>query len=204
MTFSIQTCKPRREIKGSLDFQWNQSFSAHARHFSKVTCQALCLKCHRGLPLMCANSVGSGETARMRRLARTFAVRICYSGAYHKTDHVLALVFFIYLFCANWWDFGAFNIYVKGNRYTFRGGNSVKIILSSLLKMGQLKEEAWGPLLTCQSRPIIWNLFGVQENKQTVAKVVSLYITVKKSRRLYGKYGQLAASTLTVNFYRGL
>ena len=35
-----------------------------------------------GLPLTWANNIGSGEDARMRRLAWIFAVLICYDGSF--------------------------------------------------------------------------------------------------------------------------
>ena len=63
-------------------FKLNRSFSAHAWPLSKVTCLVLWLKFTLGLPLTWANSTDSGETARMRRLAWIFAVRICYNSSF--------------------------------------------------------------------------------------------------------------------------
>ena len=68
--------------KCSSDFPSNQSFSAHAQSLRKAAYLVLWLKFSRGPLLTCANSTGSGETARMRRLARTFAVRVCYSSVF--------------------------------------------------------------------------------------------------------------------------
>ena len=45
----------------------------------------LWLKFPLGLPLTWANSIGSGETARMHRLAWTSAVRICFNGSFPMT-----------------------------------------------------------------------------------------------------------------------
>ena len=67
--------------KGSSDLRSNQSSSAHARSLSKTTCQVW-QKFPHGLLLAWANYIGSGETARMRRLAWTFAVPICYNGCF--------------------------------------------------------------------------------------------------------------------------
>ena len=68
------------------DFQSNQFFSAHARSLSKATCQVLWLKFPLGLSLTWANSIGSGETAQMRRLACIFAVRIWTAHSYIVLD----------------------------------------------------------------------------------------------------------------------
>ena len=55
------------------------------------------LKFPPGLPLTWANSIGFGETARMRRLAWTFAVRICYNGLFSQclAQVILQCFFFI-------------------------------------------------------------------------------------------------------------
>ena len=71
--------------KGSLDFPSNQSFSAHAQPLSEVTCLVLWLKIPLGLSFTWANSIGSGETARTRRLTRTIAVRMCYNDSLSMT-----------------------------------------------------------------------------------------------------------------------
>ena len=60
------------------------SSNAHAQPSSGATCRSLIFgRTLRLLPyFMCANSEGSGETARMRRLAWAFAGRLC--GKYHN------------------------------------------------------------------------------------------------------------------------
>ena len=63
---------------GFPDSPWKRSFSAH----TQAICLAICLRFPLGLPLAWANSKGSGETARMRRLACTFAVHIFYKGCF--------------------------------------------------------------------------------------------------------------------------
>ena len=63
--------------KGSSDFPLNHSFIAHAQPLSDATWLVLWLKFSLALRLTWANSTGYGETARMRSLAWTFAVRIC-------------------------------------------------------------------------------------------------------------------------------
>ena len=53
-----------------------QILTAHAQPFRRARDLALCLKVALDSPLVWASSGGSGETARMRRLAWTFAARI--------------------------------------------------------------------------------------------------------------------------------
>ena len=67
--------------KGASDLPSNQPFSAHARPLSKVTSCPL-VKFPLDLLLMWANSTGSGETALMRSLTWTFAVRICCNDSF--------------------------------------------------------------------------------------------------------------------------
>ena len=57
--------------------QW-QILTAHAQPFRGARDLAFCLKVLLDSLLVWASSEGSGETARMRRLAWTFAARICY------------------------------------------------------------------------------------------------------------------------------
>ena len=58
-----------------------QILTAHAQPFRGARDLAFCLKVPLDSLLVWASSEGSGETARMRRLAWTFAVRIGYK--YH-------------------------------------------------------------------------------------------------------------------------
>ena len=53
-----------------------QTLTAHAQPFRGARDLAFCLKVPLDSLLVCASSEGSGETARMRRLAWTFAARI--------------------------------------------------------------------------------------------------------------------------------
>ena len=55
-----------------------QIFTAHAQPFRGARDMAFCLKLPLDSLLVSASSEGSGETARMRRLAWTFAARIGY------------------------------------------------------------------------------------------------------------------------------
>ena len=55
-----------------------QNLTAHAQPFRGARDLAFCLKVHLDSLLVWASSEGSGETARMRRLAWTFAARIGY------------------------------------------------------------------------------------------------------------------------------
>ena len=54
-----------------------QISTAHAQTFREARDLAFCLKVPLDSLLVWASSEGSGETARMRRLAWTFAARIC-------------------------------------------------------------------------------------------------------------------------------
>ena len=54
-----------------------QILTAHAQPFREARDLAFCLKVPLDSLLVWASSGGSGETARMRRLAWTFAARIC-------------------------------------------------------------------------------------------------------------------------------
>ena len=55
--------------KKASEFPVRQSFSTHAQPLSEIMGLVIWLKFPFGLPLTQANSIGSGETARMRRLA---------------------------------------------------------------------------------------------------------------------------------------
>ena len=55
-----------------------QTLTAHAQPFREARDLAFCLKVPLDSLLVWASSEGSGETARMRRLAWTFAARIGY------------------------------------------------------------------------------------------------------------------------------
>ena len=60
----------------SSSIPWWQIWTAHAQPFSGARDLAFCLKVLLDSLLLWASSGGSGETARMRRLAWTFAARI--------------------------------------------------------------------------------------------------------------------------------
>ena len=72
-------CKwaPSSEFVSSSIPSW-QILTAHAQTFRGVRDLAFCLKVPLDSLLLWASSEGSGETARMRRLAWTFAARIGY------------------------------------------------------------------------------------------------------------------------------
>ena len=69
------TWAPSSEFVSSSIPSW-QILSAHAQPFRGARDLAFCLKVPLDLLLVWASSGGSGETARMRRLAWTFAARI--------------------------------------------------------------------------------------------------------------------------------
>ena len=66
---------PSSEFMSSSILSW-QILTAHAQPFRGVRDLAFCLKVPLDSMLVWASSEGSGETARMRRLAWTFAARI--------------------------------------------------------------------------------------------------------------------------------
>ena len=66
--------------KGSFSFPWNQSFSAHSGSLS----EAISLILWSTFPLFLRGMV----LARMRRVAWTPAVRICYNGSFPMTWHI--------------------------------------------------------------------------------------------------------------------
>ena len=68
---------PSSEFVSSSIPSW-QILTAHAQPFSGARDLAFCLKVPLDSLLVWANSKGSGETARMRRLTWTFAARIGY------------------------------------------------------------------------------------------------------------------------------
>ena len=67
---------PSSEFVSSSIPSW-QILTAHAQPFRGARDLAFCLKVPLDSLLVWASSGGSGETARMRRLAWTFAARIC-------------------------------------------------------------------------------------------------------------------------------
>ena len=67
---------PSSELVSSSIPSWQIS-TAHAQPFRGAMDLAFCLKVSLDSMLVWASSEGSGETARMRRLAWTFAARIC-------------------------------------------------------------------------------------------------------------------------------
>ena len=67
---------PSSEFVSSSIPSW-QILTAHAQPFRRARDLAFCLKVPLDSLLVWASSGGSGETAQMRRLAWTFAARIC-------------------------------------------------------------------------------------------------------------------------------
>ena len=68
-------CGASSEFVSSSNSSW-QILTAHAQSFRRARDLAFCLKIPLDSQLVWASSGGSGETARMRRLAWTFAARI--------------------------------------------------------------------------------------------------------------------------------
>ena len=81
---------PSSEFVSSSIPSW-QILTAHAQTFRGVRDLAFCLKVPLDSLLLWASSEGSGETARMRRLAWTFAARIGYKYQIRLTRSKLNL-----------------------------------------------------------------------------------------------------------------
>ena len=87
---SVINWAPSREFVSSSIPSW-QILTAHAQPFSGARDLAFCLKVPLDSLLVWASNEGSGETARMRRLAWTFAARIGYKYQIRLT---LASIYF--------------------------------------------------------------------------------------------------------------
>ena len=74
-TKSTDKWAPSSEFVSSSIPSW-QNLTAHAQPFREARDPAFCLKVPLDSLLVWASSEGSGETARMRKLAWTFAARI--------------------------------------------------------------------------------------------------------------------------------
>ena len=86
---------PPSEFVSSSIPSW-QTLTAHAQPFRGARNLALCLKVSLDSVLVWASSEGSGETARMRRLAWTFAARIDYKYQIRLTRSIYFLKLFSY------------------------------------------------------------------------------------------------------------
>ena len=84
-------CAPSSEFVSSSIPSW-QILTAHAQPFRGARDLAFCLKVPLDSLLVWASSEGSGETARMRRLAWTFAARIGYKYQIRLTRSKCKLV----------------------------------------------------------------------------------------------------------------
>ena len=87
---------PSSEFVSSSVPSW-QILTAHAQPFRGARDLAFCLKVPLDSLLVWASSKGSGETARMRRLAWTFAVCIGYKYQIRLMRSICSLHFFINL-----------------------------------------------------------------------------------------------------------
>ena len=81
---------PSSEFVSSSIPSW-QILTAHAQPFRGARDLAFCLKVPLDSLLVWASSEGSGETARMRRLAWTFAARIGYKYQIRLTRSILVV-----------------------------------------------------------------------------------------------------------------
>ena len=79
---------PPSEFVSSSIPSW-QTLTVHAHPFRGARDLAFCLKVPLNSLLVWVSSEGSGETARMRRLARTFAARIDYKYQIRLTRSIL-------------------------------------------------------------------------------------------------------------------
>ena len=83
------TCEPRQANLCLPAFRHEKNITAHAQPFRGARDLAFCLKVPLDSLLIWASSEGSGETARMRRLAWTFAARIGYKYQIRLTRSML-------------------------------------------------------------------------------------------------------------------
>ena len=81
---------PSSEFVSSSIPSW-QILTAHAQPFRGARDLAFCLKVPLDSLLVWASSEGSGETARMRRLAWTFAARIDYNNQIRMTRSIFSV-----------------------------------------------------------------------------------------------------------------
>ena len=106
---------PSSEFVSSSIPSW-QILTAHAQPFRGARDLAFCLKVPLDSLLIWASSEGSGETARMRRLAWTFAARIGYKYQIRLTRSIYRKVSYsdLQLQCLSrvWWM-------MLGNRFSF-------------------------------------------------------------------------------------
>ena len=86
--FRINIWAPSSEFVSSSIPSW-QTLTAHAQPFRGARDLAFCLKVALDSLLVWASSEGSGETARMRRLAWTFAAHIGYKYQIRLTRSIL-------------------------------------------------------------------------------------------------------------------
>ena len=77
-----------------------QTLTAHAQPFRGARDLAFCLKVPLDSLLVWASSEGSGETARMRRLAWTFAARIGDKYQIRLARPILHIYFILLCFCS--------------------------------------------------------------------------------------------------------
>ena len=87
---------PSSEFVSSSIPSW-QTLTAHAQPFRGARDLAFCLKVPLDSLLVLASSEGSGETARMRRLARTFAARIGDKYQIRLTRSILSTILMLKL-----------------------------------------------------------------------------------------------------------
>ena len=87
---------PSSEFVSSSIPSW-QTLTAHAQPFRGARALAFCLKVPLDSLFVWASSEGSGETARMRRLAWTFAARIGDKYQIRLTRSILYTHFFLSL-----------------------------------------------------------------------------------------------------------
>ena len=112
-TPSMCNWAPSNEFVSSSIPSW-QNLTAHAQPFRGARDLAFCLKVPLDSLLVWASSEGSGETARMRRLAWTFAARIGYKYQIRLTWQILI--------CGRYW------FYLSKGSENGRGGSFKEFI----------------------------------------------------------------------------
>ena len=142
---TVEYWAPSSEFVSSSIPSWQIS-TAHAQPFRGATDMAFCLKVPHDSLLLWASSEGSGETARMRRLAWTFAarigdkyqIRVSNCGPY-SSSFISVLNLDIFAIMMHWWvrspSRGSNNFYVYERKtglspsyyWPFQGDGAVKV-----------------------------------------------------------------------------
>ena len=140
---------PSSEFVSSSIPSW-QILTAHAQPFRGARDLAFCLKVPLDSLLVWASSEGSGETARMRRLAWTFAARIGDKYQIRLTRSILCM----------WIFFICFQVYHF---------HLLKAVTSLLIRTRLFSFECW--LMNAIIKCLIFSQFSADSSNSTVSDI---------------------------------